>query len=418
MKRICLVTSAHISYNPRIVKEADALSEAGYEVSVIALTLEDSKVEIDMNTVHGRLWTFRSLDVRRNKFPAVVRWLRASLRQWLCRKVLSGRSAQGTRDRAYSRYLGELTRASQLENAELYIAHNLPALPAAAAAASTFNSKLGFDAEDYHRGEFRDTTSSDFSLTKQIEEYYIPRCDYLTAASVGIADAYLDALNVRRPIPILNVFSRTARNEGFDSSDIGKERRGTGLSLYWCSQTIGSDRGLDDALEAIQRLRPFAHLHIRGTWAEGYEDTFMQRVRELDIAKWVHVAAAVPPNELIARAAQHDVGLALEPGDRPNNRIAASNKLFTYLSAGIAVAATNVPGQADVLREIDGAGFLYPPGQSEALAAGLRQWLDHPAQLLDAKQQSNEAGKTRYCWEVESKKLVYAVTQLLNRRED
>src|SRR5580692_10063341 len=34
--RVCLITPGHLSTNPRIVKEADALSEAGYEVTVIA----------------------------------------------------------------------------------------------------------------------------------------------------------------------------------------------------------------------------------------------------------------------------------------------------------------------------------------------------------------------------------------------
>src|SRR5947209_4268945 len=34
--RICLVTPLHLSMNPRLVKEADALAEAGYRVTVIA----------------------------------------------------------------------------------------------------------------------------------------------------------------------------------------------------------------------------------------------------------------------------------------------------------------------------------------------------------------------------------------------
>src|SRR5262249_43375421 len=34
--RICLITPGHLSRNPRLVKEADALTEAGYDVAVIA----------------------------------------------------------------------------------------------------------------------------------------------------------------------------------------------------------------------------------------------------------------------------------------------------------------------------------------------------------------------------------------------
>src|SRR5580704_18905598 len=34
--RICLISPSHLSMNPRLVKEADALTEAGYDVAVIA----------------------------------------------------------------------------------------------------------------------------------------------------------------------------------------------------------------------------------------------------------------------------------------------------------------------------------------------------------------------------------------------
>jgi glycosyltransferase involved in cell wall biosynthesis len=413
-KRICLVTSAHISYNPRVVKEADTLARAGYDVSVIALTLDDSKMGIDSSMARKRLWAFRSIDVRRNRFPAMARWLSASLRQFFYRKLLSKNSSQRARDRAYSRYLGELCGLLQFEKADLYIAHNLPALPAAAAAARAAGAKLGFDAEDYHRGEFRDTDSVDYCLTKNIEEYYVPRCDYLTAASDGIADAYVEALKVRRPITILNVFSNpcAVSTTGVKLED---ERAGEGLSLYWYSQTIGRDRGLGDALEAI-RLLPSADLHIRGTWSAGYQRIFMDEVVRLAIADRVHVHSPVPPQELIARAEHHDVGLALEPGDRPNNRIAASNKLFTYLSAGLAVAATDVPGQAHIFQSIGGAGFLYPPGQGHLLAAGLQRWIDDPAKLAAAKQAAKDAGESRYCWDIESERLTGAVKDVLKNK--
>ena len=36
MKRICIITPGNVSSNPRVVKEADALVEAGYEVRVVA----------------------------------------------------------------------------------------------------------------------------------------------------------------------------------------------------------------------------------------------------------------------------------------------------------------------------------------------------------------------------------------------
>ncbi len=45
-RRICLVTSAHVSYNPRLLKEADALHQTGYAVRVVAMELEPDKTGV------------------------------------------------------------------------------------------------------------------------------------------------------------------------------------------------------------------------------------------------------------------------------------------------------------------------------------------------------------------------------------
>ena len=36
MKKICLVSPGHVASNPRLVKEANSLLQAGYEVRVVA----------------------------------------------------------------------------------------------------------------------------------------------------------------------------------------------------------------------------------------------------------------------------------------------------------------------------------------------------------------------------------------------
>ena len=45
--RICLITPGQLALNPRLVKEADALSAAGYEVSVICTSYLDWAMQHD-----------------------------------------------------------------------------------------------------------------------------------------------------------------------------------------------------------------------------------------------------------------------------------------------------------------------------------------------------------------------------------
>jgi len=417
--KICLVSSAHVSYNPRLLKEADALFEDDFEVRVVAMNMERAKTKWDERLMSSRSWRLQTV----NGCPATgfgrITWLKAGLRQRLHQRYGSLQQNGFGLERCYSRYFPELCRLATSEQADLFIAHNLSALPAAAFAARHFKAKLGFDAEDFHRGEFAESDTGSAllrKLTESVEQKYIPRCDYLTAASDGIGDAYSVALGVSKPATILNVFPLSERQGHTPRQELETERKGPGLSLYWYSQVIGSDRGLEDVLEAMSLLGHGVRLHLRGAWANGYEAVFRKRVRELNVQDAVHVLSCEPPEQLVERAAQHDVGLALEPGNRPNNRLAASNKLFTYFLSGLAVAATDVPGQRRILESAPEAGFLYEVGNAQALSKSLRSWLSNSTSLHLAKQRSRQYGTLLFCWDREKHKLIHEVERAFRNK--
>ena len=135
----------------------------------------------------------------------------AAVRQRVC-SLLYPRGGAYVRDLAYSRFVNELASTAAAEPADLYIAHNLQARPAAVRAARRHGGRVGFDAEDFHRGEFPDTDASlQKKLTVAVEEAYIPACDHLTAACEGIAAAYAETLGIDKQTVILNVFPLTER---------------------------------------------------------------------------------------------------------------------------------------------------------------------------------------------------------------
>lgn len=406
---ICLVTSAHISYNPRLVKEADTLERVGFRVRVVAIQSERAKTALDKELLRTRSWSFAAVNVRRDCLAGWIHWFTGVLRQRFHALLFALSDMRWGVEHTYSRYTSPLTRLASRERADLFIAHNLQALPAAAIAAYTHHAKLGFDAEDFHRGQFQENTSlrsSERHLVTRLEELYIRRCDYRTAASEGIAEEYQRALRITKPVVILNVFPLAFRFGMTPQNELANERQGRGLSLYWYSQVIGADRGLEDALRATAILDGQVSLHLRGAWAKGYERDFWNTVSALGISDRVHILPPAPPEQLIERAAQHDVGLALETGVTLNRRVALTNKLFTYMIAGLAIVATDVPAQALVLTGEPKTGLLYPPGDAEALAANIRSLIDQPEKLKVMRSLSRHAAETHYCWEVESVKLV------------
>lgn len=410
--RICLVTSSQPSKNPRLVKEADALNEAGYEVQVVACKYVEWASEADA-IFADRDWTIRWF--RYGPMASRPRdfWLR--FRRWASEELVRGIGTHPwLTERAFHYAIPELTRLVHEVPADLYIAHNLAALPAAYRAARSNDAALGFDAEDFHRGQLPDTPENEVArqLKADLEERYIPRCDYVTAASKGIGAAYSEILGIEQPTTILNVFPWAERKKTVPEDELQKEVPPGKRSLYWFSQTIGPDRGLEDALRVLPTLPDDVVLSLRGKWATGYEDEFRGEAQRLGVSDQVRHLDLVSPDELVVRTAQHDVGLALEqPSVSKNRTICLTNKLFTYLLSGVPFVATDTPGQRPVVEDLPDVARLYPPGGSDAFA-------EQTTDLLTAtglEEKALRAARDRYCWEVEQDKFLRVVEETLTQ---
>ena len=407
---VCLVTPGQPSTNPRLVKEADALVEAGASVHVVACKFQDWADEAAFT---DRPWTLHWLRFGEQ----ALRWrdLYQRARRRLCHEVSRLVGAQpGLAERAFHYVIPELTRTTSRVPADLYIAHNLAALPPAHHASRRHDARLGFDAEDFHRGEFPDRPEHEPErrLTAYLEEKYMPHCDYLTAASNGIADAYVGAVGVSQPTTVLNVFPRSERHAEIPDEVLDAERPDDVRSLYWFSQTIGPDRGLEDALQALPHLPKDVCLSLRGQWAPGYESEFRNQARDIGVADRVRHLDLVPPGQLIRRTAEHDIGLALEHPVSRNRRICVTNKLFTYLLAGVPLVATRTQGQKPIVEDLPTAARGYSPGDPEGLATAVRALLS----TSSARQEALRKAKEQYCWDVEKKQFLEVMSQTLDSK--
>ena len=319
----------------------------------------------------------------------------------------------GISDRAYSRLYTELLKKAASEPADFFIAHNPPALPVAATAARRFGVKFAFDSEDFHTGEFNevDRSSSAFEFLNKVESVYLPQCAYVSAPSEQIADALRDRYKIAKPVTLPNVFCWSER-EHLDGKV--KDRRGDSLSLYWYSQIVGLDRGLQDVIRAAGLLSSPVQIHVRGDAGDEVKSALMQLARECGVADQIFFHDPVRPEELLSRAAEHDVGLALEQPVNQNRNITVTNKLFFYMLAGISVAATATEGQKAVVENSSSAGFLYAPGDYKSLASELQLLLDSPERLRDRKSASLRAAREQWNWESRSSDLIDLVKAQLS----
>lgn len=413
-----MLSQAQPSTNPRLVKEADALTEAGYDVEVLCSQHVAWARVTDRELLATRRWRCNYIG---DENPVSRQWHR--LRHKVSKTLEPSFGLRRVVEAASGRNVPELSKAACDQDADIYIARHPGALAAAGLAARKRHAKLGYDAEDFESGHgliqpeqipvARQISAQQDRIAATLEREWLPHCDYITAGSPAIADAYAEQYSIARPTPILNVFPLRDRPQSLRSGRSGP------LRLYWFSQTIGPDRGLQDALRAMAFIPEcMIELHLRGEWARGFEHELRQLASSLRIAQERIIRhSPSPPDEMIRLAADFDVGLALEQPVSRNRLLCLTNKLFTYMLAGNAIAATVTPGQQPVLRTIGSAAISYVHGDIATLAAGLKRWHGDRTALERARQSSWQWGSDRYNWDLEKAYFLGVVQQALGTEE-
>ncbi len=298
---------------------------------------------------------------------------------------------------AYTAAFPELRQRASMESADWFVAHAHAALPAAAYAARRWNARLGFDCEDLLSE--RETDPAD--IVRLLETTYIAECAYVSAPSQGIADKLQSEYSIQAPVVLYNVFPQQLAAGMLPPL----ERPASALlRLHWFSQTIGPGRGIEDAIEACGMLGELVELHLRGNPAAGFEAALEALASRHKVRLKLH--PQVEHDDLIRSMDQFDVGLALERSENVGAALTVSNKIGSYLLAGLAIAATDTPGQREILEQIPSVGFLYPSGNPKLLAEGLRGWIENREALRSAQQTSWDAARSRFCWDLEQRKLL------------
>jgi glycosyltransferase involved in cell wall biosynthesis len=295
--------------------------------------------------------------------------------------------------RAFGRVHAELVAAAIAEPADLIYGGTTGALAAVAEAARRQGVRYGVDLEDLHSGE---TSGADAAtvdrLAARVEARTLADASFATTSSDAIAEAYREAHGVR-PAVVHNTFALPAGVPDFRRVDPSR------LRVYWFSQTIGPGRGLEDAVVALGRAGSRAELALRGRPQSGYLDALQHlaaaHAPQLDV---VHQPPA-PPDDMIDLARGYDVGLALEQMTPRNRQLCVTNKAFTYIMAGVAVAISDTPGQHDLGVDLREGAALVPPGDVDALAAAFARWTREPARLDCARRAAWQAAVRRWRWD-------------------
>ncbi|RBQ10000.1 hypothetical protein [Pedobacter miscanthi] len=393
-KKIVLVTTAHLTSNPRLVKEAKSLLKANFNVKIISLQqlaylkhfdkdiikdLHQADIKLincDKSTLRGKILNIKRL-LRKI-------WISINPLSYLTENVL----------------FPEFKYILKKEKADLYIAHTIQALPIVQWAAKFNQSKFAFDAEDYHREESTDKRQN--QSAKIIEDKYLVNASYISAASPFIGKCYQENFPTKKVITLNNYFEK--ENKKIETNEDQKL-----IKLVWFSQTIGTNRGLAEFLLKLANFNASEYeVHLRGSCSNETKAEILKDLSD-EWRKKIFFYPQCSSYELNSWLQKFDVGLALE-NSVPNNRnLCITNKIFQYLDAGLAIIATATIGQKWVMQQCPSAGFIL---DQDTDLMNLQNWQKDRKCLEFAKKAAVLAATHTFNWKFEQKKLIETIKQI------
>ena len=187
-KKIVLISTGQPSTNPRLIKEAISLYNAEANVTILYSYWASwaDKPDDDLKKQYPNI-TWKRIGGHPEK--ETWKYLYSRFSNKLSNVLYSITLIDFFKINSLSRTSLSLIKHARLIKADLYIAHNLGALPAAVKAAQKYNTTASIDFEDYYRGQWR-INSREYKLYKAIEDKYLPKISFSTAASALIAKSY------------------------------------------------------------------------------------------------------------------------------------------------------------------------------------------------------------------------------------
>jgi hypothetical protein len=294
---------------------------------------------------------------------------------------------------AFGRVHSELVGAIAAEPVDFIYGGTSGAIAATADAGRRLGVPFAVDFEDFHCGEHGGADAAPANVVGRAAMKNAARgAAFVTAGSEAIAEACAARLGIVAT-PIHNVFPLPDREPDFRPVHRDEFR------VYWFSQTIGPDRGLEDMLQALGRVPRASSLNLRGIAAPG----FLSQLTDLGSRVAPHVSVRVlsptAPDRMVEDCRVFDLGLASEQASTPNRALCLSNKAATYPLAGLPVAITETPGQRRLADDLGEGALRYAPGDVEGLSAQVSRLMVSPGAYETACRASWHAARRRWHWE-------------------
>ena len=388
----------------RILLEADSLENAGWAVTIVAMQTDSVVVNDDPRVI--RLNAINAVTTAKSSMLSVYRRIRRKvpINSGLMRmmRTLAWRFVMD-QERFF---LGLFLPTALSHRADVYLAHDLPMLPVAVAAAKANGARVAYDSHElYAEQEF---SASERRRWTEIEQRYIGAADAIVTVNPSIAAELCRryglanvtvVLNAEEPVDFPQSPDRLRRQLGLRASDR--------IMLFQGGFSAG--RNLDTLVDAIAAIKDTSiHLVLLG---EGQmRHTLQRRVAKAGTTGRVHFLDMAPQSELLSYSASADLGIIPYQSTCLNTHLCTPNKLFEFIAAGTPILASDLPELQQLIAN-RGIGDVADLSTAQGIAAAVTRVFSETARLQQFRERIQQV-RHEISWSVEGAKFVAALEAL------
>lgn len=403
MKKIAMIVWNEFLNDARVLKEAQTLQNAGYQVRVFALhkpgvtqpseTLFDGIQVVRVRPDLISIWPTgkhasqeakaKAVPQKESRSSAIMLMLRACGRAW-----------------AHLKFIVYVVSYRP----DAVHAHDVNTLPTGWLAAIASRAPLIYDAHEISTS--REGYKGIRRIVGFIEKRLMPRASGLITTTEARSKFFARAYGVARPTILQN------RPRYLSSSRTNRIRDELGLEKQWpivlYQGGLQQGRGLHKLVQAAA-LTPNAYFVFIG--GGRLTQSLISLSQSLGVSDRVHFIPTVNLAELPEYTASADIGVQPIENTCFNHFTTDSNKLFEYLTAGLPIIATNLPEIRKVVEKYE-VGLLLNGKDTQEIATAVNALIENPA-MRETMASNSARAALELNWEEQENKLVEMYNQLL-----
>lgn len=399
--KVCMLVSNDLSKDGRVQKEAEAVAQAGFEVTVVGL---GTKIAEELKNKPYKLVLTTPQYKGKSLVPKLgqesVFYPLRVFTNLTIGKYREYRWKKTYMDAPYGIQVARPEMQSQVEalRPDIVHCHDLDTLWAGYCAAKKLGAKLVYDSHEiYLEMHFLSHMFKDEYA--QIEAEVFPQIDGFVTVSPEVGE-YLTTKYNSTITPVVTYNGGT--------HIVSEAKPVDGRVKLFFQGAFAHDRNNTELVEAMAELRDVATLTLQG-WGQD-EEEFKRIIKEHHLEDTVFIIDPCGPLEVVDSASNYDVGVINSKCIDVNFSHTLPNKLFDYMCAGLAIASTDLPPIKKIIDKA-GCGITYAQEGVAHTAEVLRKLVSNPDEIMRMKQASLKAAP-EYAWPAQAKKLARLYEEL------